>query len=113
MKIKDLNFTTRNTFESDILHAATVFVKTNYGVKITRITVLDRLTGFGWRDVETGYRDVDGRFWLVSGDFDIRDYPDIDVNDAIRKIKQEANNNKGSIMRKCFDVDTREKVGLL
>ena len=112
MKIKDLNFKAKNTFESDVLHAATVFVKTNYGVKVARITVLDRMTGFGWRDVETGYRDVDSRFWLVSGDFDIRDNPDMDVMDAIRKIKQEANSNKGTIPRKCFDVDTRESVGL-
>ena len=36
------------------------------------ITVVDRMTGFGWRDVETGYRDMSGKFWLASGGYDAR-----------------------------------------
>jgi hypothetical protein len=36
------------------------------------ITVLDRMTGFGHRDVETGYRSPCGAFWLASGHEDIR-----------------------------------------
>jgi hypothetical protein len=57
-----------------------------------RITVLDRMTGFGWRDIETGYRDIEGKFWLASGDFDIRDYPELTITEAIAFIKKNANN---------------------
>ncbi len=39
-----------------------------------RITVVDRMTGFGWRDVETGYRCPSGQFWLASGGYDIRNH---------------------------------------
>lgn len=39
-----------------------------------RITVVDRMTGFGWRDIETGYRCPSGQFWLASGNCDIRDH---------------------------------------
>ena len=58
-----------------------------------RMTVLDRLTGYGYgvRDIETGYRDEDGNFWLASGGFDIRDYPELSREEAILKIKQNAN----------------------
>jgi hypothetical protein len=39
------------------------------------VTVMDRMTGFGYRDVETGLRCLGtGRFWLASGRFDIRDH---------------------------------------
>ena len=31
------------------------------------LTVVDRVTGFGWRDVESGYRNKEGLFWLASG----------------------------------------------
>jgi len=58
-------------------------------------TVLDRMTGFGWRDVETGFRDPEGRFWLVSGNFSIRSFPELTVKEAIQKIKDEANTRKG------------------
>lgn len=37
------------------------------------ITVLSRMTGYGYRDVETGYRSPCGQFWLASGNMDIRD----------------------------------------
>ncbi len=39
---------------------------------IGSLTVLDRLTGFGWRDTETGFRDPDGEFWLACGSKDVR-----------------------------------------
>ena len=55
------------------------------------ITVLDRMTGFGWRDVETGFRDPDGLFWLASGNFNITDFPDLSISEAILTIKQNAN----------------------
>jgi hypothetical protein len=57
-----------------------------------RITVLDRITGWGGglRDIETGYTDKDDRFWLASGMFDIRRFPDLTLDEAIELIKKEA-----------------------
>jgi len=57
------------------------------------ITVLDR-RGYV-RDVETGFRDKDNRFWLASGDFDIRKFGDITIREAIDKIKKNANTCTG------------------
>ena len=65
-----------------------------YGLS-DRITVVDRMTGFGWRDIETGYTDLKGKFWLASGDFDIRDFPELTIEQAIAKIKANANNCVG------------------
>ena len=58
-----------------------------------RITVLDRLTGWGGgcRDIETGYKDNDGKFWLASGNFDIRAFPDKTIEEAVTIIKDNAN----------------------
>ena len=36
------------------------------------ISVLDRMAGDGYRDIETGYRCPSGKFWLASGGYDIR-----------------------------------------
>ena len=55
------------------------------------LTILNRLTGFGWRDVETGYRDNDGNFWLASGGHDIRREGIETVGDAIAYVKKYAN----------------------
>lgn len=55
------------------------------------ITVLDRMTGYGYRDVETGFRDPDGRFWLAAGNFSIRMFPELTIKEAISKIKENAN----------------------
>lgn len=55
------------------------------------ITVLDGMTGFGWRDVETGYRDNNGEFWLASGNFDIRCEGVETIGEAIEYIKRRAN----------------------
>jgi hypothetical protein len=61
--------------------------------EIGRFTVLDRLTGFhGYiRDIETGYKDNEGLFWLASGDFDIRKFPELSLQEAIALIKKESN----------------------
>ena len=59
-----------------------------------KITVLDRLTGWGdgtIRDIETGFKDEAGKFWLASGDFDIRNNPELSIDDAISLIKDNAN----------------------
>ena len=55
------------------------------------ITVVHRMTGFGWRDVETGFCDPDGVFWLATGNFDIRNFPDLSISEAIELIKESAN----------------------
>jgi len=62
-----------------------------------RITVLDRLTGYSGyiRDIETGYRDINNKFWLASGNFDIRDYPELTIVEAIEKIKKNSNTCTG------------------
>ena len=60
-----------NKFEyeeySDVLYSHSLM---NSG----RVTVLDRMTGFGYRDIETGYRSPCGGFWLASGGYDVRDH---------------------------------------
>lgn len=86
MKIKDLEFTETTQSDSDILWTH----RSEYGI----ISVLDRLTGWGQgniRDIETGYRDKDNKFWLASGRFDIRNFPELSIEDAIQKIKDNAN----------------------
>lgn len=61
------------------------------------ITVLSRMTGFGWRDVETGYRSPCGQFWLASGDIDIREHLDQfeTEEDMIDFVMRNANNCRG------------------
>lgn len=56
------------------------------------LTVLDRRTGFRWRDTETGFRDEDGKFWLASGMIDVRKSGCKTVGEAIEWVKKEANN---------------------
>ena len=59
------------------------------------ITVLDRMTGFGYRDVETGYRDLHGEFWLASGNFNILQQNCNTFGEAVELIKSNANNCVG------------------
>jgi hypothetical protein len=59
---------------------------------IGSLTVLNRMTGFGWRDTETGYRDMDKKFWLASGDYDVRDSGAETMGEAIEWVKKHANN---------------------
>jgi len=59
------------------------------------LTVLDRMTGFGWRDIETGYRDKDGKFWLASGNYDVTKSGAVTVQDAIDWVKERANTCTG------------------
>lgn len=60
------------------------------------LTVLDRMTGFGCRDIETGYRAKDGKFWLASGGFDVRESGAETLGDAIEWVKKKANNCVGA-----------------
>ncbi len=55
------------------------------------LTVVDRITGFGWRDIESGYRDENGKFWLASGRIDVRYSGCATVGDAIQWVKDRAN----------------------
>lgn len=57
------------------------------------ITVLDRETGYGggMRDVETGYRDKEGNFWLASCDCDVTKSDVKTFGEAIEWIKKRAN----------------------
>jgi hypothetical protein len=110
--VKDLTFSRSYHMDGeDILDTCRLIAKTPYGVKVVRISVLDRMTGFGHRDIETGFRELDNRFWLVSGDFDIRYFPDLSATDAINKIKAEANNGNGQHHKKCFPIN-RESVSV-
>ena len=59
------------------------------------ITILNRMTGFDWRDIETGYRAPDGKFWLASGNFDIREMNCQTFGEAIACIKANANTCMG------------------
>lgn len=58
---------------------------------IGSLTVLDRMTGFGYRDIETGYRDMEGEFWLASGNNDVRHSGCNTVGEAIKWVKDRAN----------------------
>jgi hypothetical protein len=103
MQIKDIEWKRTNPFESDIHWHAISFVSTQYGIKKVSISVVDRMTGFGHRDIETGVR-VDGAFWLASGDFDIRWFCDLTIEQAVEKIKSESNNCIGFIHGKSFPI---------
>jgi hypothetical protein len=89
MKIKDLKFTSTIICDEDVLYS--VMIENH------RITVLDRMTGFGYRDIETGYcndpsKRIDSKnMWIASGNFDIRDFPELSVSEAIAMIKSNAN----------------------
>ena len=62
---------------------------------IGTLTVLDRMTGFGYRDTETGYRDTEGKFWLASGGYDVRIVAPSTLGKAIEWVKKHANNCQG------------------
>lgn len=59
------------------------------------LTVLNRMTGFGYRDTETGYRAPDGKFWLASGHHDVRSSRATTMGEAIAWVKERANNCVG------------------
>lgn len=62
------------------------------------ITVLHRMTGYGYReyDTETGYRDQDGNFWLASGGYNAMEECDgMKIIDVIGWVKKNANTCTG------------------
>lgn len=76
------------------------------------ITILDRLTGFGEyiRDVETGYRDKHGEFWLASGNFNILEEGCKTFGEAIALIKKNANNCIGKEHEDKFPIQRVKKA---
>ena len=62
-----------------------------HATNIGNLTVLDRMTGFGHRDVETGYMDMNGEFWLASGGYDVRCSGAETLGEAIKWVKERAN----------------------
>lgn len=84
----DLEFYKRpEQLEDDIQYV----LFTNLG----NLTVLDRMTGFGYRDTETGYRDMEGKFWLASGMQDVRKSNATTMQEAIDWVKKNANYYNG------------------
>ena len=61
------------------------------------LTVLHRKTGYGedWWDTETGYRDANGKFWLASGGYDVRDSGAKTMQEMIDWVKVRANTCMG------------------
>lgn len=90
-KVCDLNFTEKQYPESETISYHSIIDG------IGTISILDRMTGFSFygRDIETGFKDINGTFWLASFQrFDIRDYPDMNVIKAIHEIKKRSNTCK-------------------
>lgn len=85
MKIRELIFEKCAPVAGNTLYSCTV--------ELGRITVLDRLTGYGngtIRDIETGFKDLQGGWWCRPGNFDIRTFPELELEEAIRLIKEDA-----------------------
>jgi hypothetical protein len=76
------------------------------------ITVLDRLTGYGGyiRDIETGYRDLHGEFWLASGNFNIIEKGCETFGEAIALIKKNANNSIGKEHDEQYPIQRAKKL---
>ena len=57
------------------------------------LTILNRMTGysFGIRDTETGYRNVNGEFWLASCNCDVLESGVKTIGEAIEWVKERAN----------------------
>jgi len=91
--VKHLGWSKKNLLDDDALYTCEL--------PQGRITVLNRMTGYGngQRDIETGFRsngwkdeEADKvKFWLASGMFDIREYPELTITEAIALIKRSAN----------------------
>jgi hypothetical protein len=72
---------------------------------IGSLTVLDRMTGFGYRDVETAFRDPNGFFWLASGDQDVRFSGAVTLGEAIAWVKQRATSTYQSTRQEVLSHD--------
>jgi len=102
------NITSESMFNADLFHEVPPSkyeiegfyhyerdIQNAFHSELGSLTVLDRMTGFGWRDIETGYRSPEGKFWLASGNYDVRNSKAKTVGEAIEWVKQRANNCVG------------------
>jgi hypothetical protein len=55
---------------------------------IGSLTVLNRITGFGFRDTETGFRDKNQNFWLATSCKDVRLSGSKTIGEAIEWVKK-------------------------
>lgn len=84
-------------FSSELFHVPAYKYEDDHQValhtNIGSLTVLDRMTGYGGgiRDTETGFRDMDGNFWLASGGYDVRNSGSKTIVEAIQWVKDNAN----------------------
>jgi len=94
---EDTEFSSDFFYDVDMSYSDSNDTQKAFHSNLGTITVLDHLTGFGFgiRDIETGFRDLNGEFWLVSGDFDIINIAPKTVGEAIKIIKKNANNCVG------------------
>jgi len=85
MKVADLKFT--KTTIDDVYTFFVCF--TDLG----KITVLDKEAGLiiEGKEIETSYKDKQDNFWLAPPPFDIRDFPELTIAEAVEKIKTRAN----------------------
>jgi len=80
---RDLFHTPKYKFEDD----KSLALHTNLG----SLTVLNRMTGYGYRDTESGFRDPMGNFWLASGGYDVRESGCKTIVQAIQWVQEKAN----------------------
>lgn len=79
--ISEIEWTEKDT-HGDILRA--------FHFDLGRITVLDRMTGFGYRETETAFTPKSSALFYLAQGFDIREYPEMSLVDAVELIKEKA-----------------------
>ena len=91
------NVVDSSPFSADLFHVPSKTFEDDEQVafhsNLGSLTVLDRVTGYGngIRDTETGYRAVNGDFWLASGGYDVRESGCETIGEAIAWVKRKAN----------------------
>lgn len=76
------------------VYEATAYYETSqwaFHSNLGSLTVIDKNRGYGNHDMETGYRDPEGKFWLASVGQDVRLSGVATVGDAIEWVKARAN----------------------
>jgi hypothetical protein len=65
------------------------------------------MTGFSFgRDTETAFISIDrATFWLRTGWFDVRDYPDLSIDEAVVLLKSDASDFCGPPRVRLRDVE--------
>ena len=85
----------KSEFSSDLFHypeyQGTHGFNVAFHSELGSLTVCERLTGYLEIVIESGFRAVDGEFWLASGGFDVRKSGASTVGEAIKWVKDNAN----------------------